>query len=124
MVCIFFSLFLCLILYSLISKHVYLSFYSIRIASLQGNHGYFFYVIINKNNKQDKTKLEILQLSFTLLCTMIHLIVFLTLHNIRHKRKDLKSVLLYCHYYGYDKQHSYILSITYLDSCSSRSKFG
>ena len=45
------SIILCLTLYPLISKHVYLSFYSIRIASLQGNHGYFFNEGINKNNK-------------------------------------------------------------------------
>ena len=38
-----------------------LSLYSIRIASLQGNHGYFLYVVVNKNKKnkkQDKMKLE------------------------------------------------------------------
>ena len=28
------------------------------IASLQGNHGYFSYGVINKNKKQDKMKLE------------------------------------------------------------------
>ena len=41
-----------------LSKHVYLSLFNIRIASLQGNHGYFFYVVVNKNKKQDKMKLE------------------------------------------------------------------
>ena len=43
---------------SLSSKQVYLGFYTIRIASLQGNDGYFSYEVINKNKKQDKTKLE------------------------------------------------------------------
>ena len=42
----------------LYSNQVYLGFYTIRIASLQGNHGYFSYEVINKNKKQDRTKLE------------------------------------------------------------------
>ena len=46
----------------LISKCVYLSFYIIRIASLQGNHGYFLYEVVNK--KQDKTKLENITIVF------------------------------------------------------------
>ena len=61
MVCIFLSfwvpslfLYLCLLL----AKQVYLSFYTMMIASLQGNHGYFSYVVINKNKTQDKMKLE------------------------------------------------------------------
>ena len=60
MVCIFLSLwvsFLFLYLCLLLPKQVYLSWYTMRIASLQGNHGYFSYVIINKNKKQDKMKL-------------------------------------------------------------------
>ena len=38
---------------------------------------------------------------------------------LRHKCKDLKSMPSCCHYYWYDKQYTYILSVTYLDSCSS-----
>ena len=41
----------------LTSKHVYLG-------SLQGNHGYFFYIVIIKNNKQDKMKLENITIVF------------------------------------------------------------
>ena len=61
MVCIFLSLWvpsLSLYLCLPMSKQVYLSFYTIGIASLQGNHGYFPYEVINKKQKQDKTKLE------------------------------------------------------------------
>ena len=43
---------------SLFSKQVYLGFYIIRIASLQGNHGYFSYEVKHINKKQDKMKLE------------------------------------------------------------------
>ena len=78
----FLSLFLCLNIttLSLISKYVSLSFYSIRIASLQGNRGSFFYEVVNKNKIRQSWK--ILQSSFTLLHTIICLIIFLTLHNI------------------------------------------
>ena len=41
-----------------ISKHVYLSLYSIRIASLQGNHGYFLLCSCKQKQKQDKMKQE------------------------------------------------------------------
>ena len=58
----------------LISKHVYLSIYIIRIAQLQGNHGYFLYEVVNCI--QDEMKLENmkskLQSSFILL-QFIHL---------------------------------------------------
>ena len=43
---------------TILSKYVYLSFYNIRIASLQGNHGYFFLRSYKQKQKQDKTKLE------------------------------------------------------------------
>ena len=39
----------------LILKHVYLSIYIIRIAQLQGNHGYS---LLHSYNKQDEMKLE------------------------------------------------------------------
>ena len=58
------SLYYCAWLFPLISKYVYLSLYSIRIAPLQGNHGYFFYLVINKNKKQDKMKLENITIVF------------------------------------------------------------
>ena len=68
---------------TILSKHVYLSFYSIGIASPQGNHGYFSYIVINKNTKNKiRQSCKILQSSLTLLCTIICLIVLFTLHNI------------------------------------------
>ena len=82
------SLYLCFSLYiymSLSSKQLYLGFYIIRIASLQGNHGYFSYKVKNKKKKQDKMKLENIygkiQSSFTLLLSTIHSIILFTLHN-------------------------------------------
>ena len=85
----FLSLVLCLPLNSsnsvltILSKYVYLSLYSIRIASLQGNHGYFFYIVVNNKDKNKiRQRWKILQLSFTLLCTIIHSIIVLALHNI------------------------------------------
>ena len=59
-----FSLSLSLSVPTSLSKYVYLSFYSIRIASLQGNHGYFSYEVVNINKKQDKMKLENITIVF------------------------------------------------------------
>ena len=42
----------------------------------------FFYVDIDKNKNKIGWSWKILQSSFTLLCTIIHSIIFLTLHNI------------------------------------------
>ena len=100
----FLSLVLCLTLDSsnsiltILSKYVYLSLYSIRIASLQGNHGYFLYIVVNKNKIRQSWK--ILQLSFTLLHTIIHSIIFLTLHNSIQK-VQCHSLVLTCSHIWY-----------------------
>ena len=99
---LFLSLVLCLTLNSsnsaltILSKYVYLSLYSIRIASLQGNHGYFSYIVVNNKNKNKiRQGWKILQLSFTLLCTIICLIILLTLHNnMRIAKNNLAFPLL------------------------------
>ena len=79
--------FLCLALFYsfslslLISKCVYMSFYIIRIASLQCNHGYFLYVVVNKNNTQVKTKLEnitIIFYSIMYYCPFLHYTTIIT----------------------------------------------
>ena len=98
-VCIFLSLYTCA---WLTSKHVYLSFYSIRIASLQGNHGYFSFEVINKNKNKIRWSWKIysiLQLSFTLLHFTIHSIVLFTLQNtilkLLNKKKPHREVIEY-----------------------------
>ena len=53
--------------------YVYLSFYSIRIASLQGNHGYFFYEVINKNKNKIRRSWKIYRIDYSCLsfyCTL------------------------------------------------------
>ena len=72
------------ILFLLISKHVYLSFYIIRITSLQGNHGYFFLCSCKQKQKQDKMKLENITIIFY-------------------------SIMYYCPFFCYTTIHIYML---------------
>ena len=68
----------------LFSKQLYSGSYTVRIASLQGNHGYFSQSQKQKQ-KQDKMKLENIwgeiQSPFPLLLSTVHSFILFTLHN-------------------------------------------
>ena len=86
------SFLVCIIsLYLCISKQLYSSSYSVRIASLKGNHGYFSYKVKNKI-RQSWTiyRVKYSCLSLLLFSTDYSFILF-TLQNSSSYRKDISN---------------------------------